>query len=49
MYSYNLRNSKHNLFVPRLYTEAEKKKTASTIEERFSGIVYQTLLKDTQA
>ena len=25
MYSYNLRNSKYNLFVPRLYTEAEKK------------------------
>ena len=41
MYSFNLRNSKHNLFLRRLYTEAEKKK-ASTIEERFSGIVYQT-------
>ena len=26
MYSYNLSNSKHNLLVPRLYTEAEKKK-----------------------
>ena len=42
MYSYNLRNSKHNLFVPRLYTESEKKKIASTIEGRFSGLVYQT-------
>ena len=24
MYTYNVRNSKYNLFVPRLYTEAEK-------------------------
>ena len=24
IHSYNLRNSKHNLFVPRPYTEAEK-------------------------
>ena len=46
MYSYNLRNSKYNLFVPRLYCILRlKKKTASTIEGRFSGIVYQTLLR----
>ena len=48
MCSYNLRNSTHNLFLLRPCNEAEKQ-TASTIEGRFAGIVYQTLLKDRQA
>jgi len=45
MYSYNLRN------IICLYQDCilRLKKTASTIEGPFSGIVYQTLLKDRQA
>ena len=44
MYSYNLRNiiCLYQDYILRL------KKTASTIEGRFSGIVYQTPFKDTQ-
>ena len=45
MNSYNLKRSTNNLFVPRPYTEAGKNSAASFIEGRFSGIVYQILLK----
>ena len=47
MYSYNLRNSKQNLFVPKPYTEAGK--NSFHYRELFSGIVNEMLLKDRQA
>ena len=49
IHSYNLRNSKHNLFVPRPYTEAEKNSFRHRGGGGVPGIVYQTLLKDRQA